>query len=64
MTENIPNSHRLDQKTTETGDHCHYDIKGLTDREAKNFFKQYWKKFEEFTVCNNGNNKSLTREYV
>lgn len=64
MTEKIQESYRLVQKTTEIGDNCHYDIEDLTDNQAKRFFRQYWEKFEEFRVCNNGDDCSITKEYL
>lgn len=49
----------LVQQNTNTGDTCHYNIMGLSDREAKNIFIKI--SLEEFQICDNiGNSRVLT----
>lgn len=35
----LPDGHTLEAEVSTTGDECHYNIGGLTDRDAKNFFR-------------------------
>ena len=39
------------QTPSDTGDDCHYDIRGLTDRESKRWFKNTFPGIETFLVC-------------
>lgn len=61
-TDILPDGFRLVQETTLTGDVCHYNIKGLTDKQAKDIFKTFNDRFEEFRICNdNDTDRTLTR---
>ncbi len=46
------------QKTSDTGDECHHNIVGLSDREARNALKDA--PIDEMMVCENGTHRPLT----
>lgn len=50
------------QKDSPSGDKCHYDITGLTDKDAKDFFKAYNARFELFNVCIGNRSRPLTKQ--
>jgi hypothetical protein len=61
-TELLPNKIELEQENSASGDECHYNIRGLSDREARKFFKSYNQKLNLFKTCKNGNSVELEEE--
>jgi len=55
----FPAGYRLEQKTTKSGDHCHYNIHDVSDSALKKLLKS--KRIEDFFVCDNGNHRPLQR---
>lgn len=67
-TEILSTNYELEQEDSLTGDVCHYNIKGVTNKQAKRLFMKFANKLETFKICNNNNNdeghRTLTREDV
>ena len=50
-TDVLPDHHLLEQEESSTGDVCHYNIKGITDKEARRVFKSVWCDPANFSIC-------------
>ena len=50
-TDILPDHCRLEQQDTPSGDHCHYNILGLTDRQAKRLFKEQTQDLSGLFIC-------------
>jgi hypothetical protein len=42
------------------GDHCHYDIVGLSNGKAKRIFNEFNDPLKTFEICDNRNPRKLT----
>jgi hypothetical protein len=62
LSSKIPHEHRLENETSASGDICHYNLKGLTKSQARNFFKE--QDYTTFRVCNAHGDSPLTRGKV
>lgn len=64
-TEILPTGYRLEQEDSLSGDTCHYNIKGLSDKQAKKLFMKFAEKLEAFRICHNdGSHRTLARKDV
>jgi hypothetical protein len=63
-TEILPAGYQLEQEDSPIGDDCHYNIKGLPDKQAKRLFKPYAGDLNNFSICENGTFRPLTRQDV
>lgn len=53
-TEILPDGHTLTQAPALTGDECHYNIHGLTDKQARDVFLRAQFTVEDFRICEDG----------
>lgn len=61
-TEILPAEIELEQEDSLSGDKCHYNIKGLHDKEARKFFKKYNDKLHLFKTCQDDSSVELKEE--
>lgn len=47
----LPTGFSIEHTLSKSGDVCHCEIKGLTDKAAKDVFRHYWDRFCEFIIC-------------
>ena len=47
----LPPGHSLVQTPSDTGDDCHHDIRGVSDKTLKSWFKKAFPGIESFLVC-------------
>ena len=52
----------LVQSDSDTGDHCHYNLMGMTDKLLKKFLRS--NPITAFEYCNSGQPHSLTLEIL
>ena len=58
-TEELPENHRFIQRTSTTGDACHYNLTGISEKESRTLLKRV--NLSEFNVCSeNGGDRPLT----
>ena len=55
----LPVNHSIDQSPSNTGDDCHHDIKGLTDKESARIFKNNAIFPSSFQICSCPNQRTL-----
>lgn len=64
-SETLPDGHTLEQETSSTGDICHYNIRGVPDAVARQWFKGYSSDLSNFQVCTpNGSSRILQRDDI
>jgi hypothetical protein len=49
----------FENEITETGDTCHYNLKGMKKKPAYKFFKKHFS-YAAASICDNGNQRPLT----
>jgi hypothetical protein len=49
----FPEDCSFQQKDSATGDHCHYDIVGLSNGKAKRIFNEFNEPLRAFEICDN-----------
>ena len=58
--ETLPSGHTLEQEVGSTGDPCHYNIRGLTKKNARDFFvDNYENHFSDFHICTDDGKRQL-----
>ena len=58
----ITEGHTIEPGVSSTGDKCHCDIRGLSKRQAKNFFKAFSGDLKNFQVCDDDfSSRTLSR---
>ena len=60
----LPAGARLEQKTTDSGDSCHYNLRDLSDNQAKQYFKSAAPSLEGFRICDGDHHRELTLEDI
>lgn len=53
-TDQLPIKTRIVVKPSTTGDPCHRELRGLTTKQSKDFFRKQRHRFENFHVCQDG----------
>ena len=61
---NLPAGGRLEQETTDSGDDCHYNLRDLSDNQAKQYFKSKTPSLEGFRICDDDHHRELTLEDI
>ena len=56
----LPDGCSLEQQTTETGDHCHHNIVGITDKQCREILKSV--PVTDYEVCDEDGHRSVTHE--
>jgi hypothetical protein len=57
----LPYAHSLEQQDSDTGDVCHHNLKGLTEKQANDWFKSRGCEPHHFRICTgNGADRQLT----
>ena len=54
----LPAAHGLSQQDTESGDHCHYNITGMTNAECKSLLAS--KILADFEICDDDGPRPIT----
>ena len=53
---NLPSNYKLNQEDSPTGDICHFNINGITNKQTKQFFHESQNKSKKsFRICNKNN---------
>ena len=56
LTQDLPNNYKLKQEDNTTGDTCHFNIYGISNRQARKFFIEAQNKSKEsFHICQKDN---------
>lgn len=63
-TEILPPDIELVQEDSPSGDRCHYNIRGLTDKNARKFFKKYNFDLSLFKTCRDNISVELTEGHL
>jgi len=58
----FPNPHRLEQQTTPSGDVCHFNIHGLSNKQLRTVFKNV--AVSDMSICYGGADRPLTFDDV
>ncbi len=59
----LPEACKFIQQTSDSGDECHHNLIGLTDKQARNIFKQVT--LNAFRICTaNGDHRPLDQDDV
>ena len=55
----LPDQCVIEQEDSLTGDVCHYNIHGLNEKQARNFFVNYADQFHLFQICDSEGQRIL-----
>ena len=56
----LPDDVRLVQRRSDSGDDCHYDIEGLSDKKAKRIFAKHCHSITNLRICDNAHPRHMT----
>ena len=59
----LPQKTRIEPEVSDTGDPCHVNLTGLTDKESRKFFKENYKP-ENISICDNDQPVVCTQEVL
>ena len=63
-SEILPSSCKVEREMSTTGDVCHYNIKELSNNQAKKVFSRSVKSLDDLKICENDHYRTLTREDI
>lgn len=55
----LPSGYRLEPQESDTGDVCHYNIVGLSDKQAEDYFRERAADLPSFRICSNHADRPL-----
>ena len=56
--EQLPIGYQLEQQTSASGDHCHYNIEAISDKSAREMLLHT--KLSDFQICQQGQSRAVT----